>query len=418
MASLVPRQGFQLPPKEDVDFSSNSPRILAIVGTLTGLAGVMVLIRCYVRVSILRNFTVEDAIMVVSMICSGGVLACFVGESQHGLGWYMNAIMHEGDMVALAKWFWAHAIIIVAGISLAKISIGFFLLRFTAQKKFLRWFIIGSIVFLVLFTIASILTLVLQCIPIAAAWDFSLRLDAKCYANNTYLDIAKFNSSINIITDFLYATLPVIMFYDIQVNRRTKFSLMGILGLGYFACAAAIVKAVYQSKVFEETEMYRDADYHIWNSVELNVGIIAACFPTMKPLMKSVIGSTRNMSGYGTRTRKRTGDGYSHYGAHSHAMKSIQQRSRVDPEEHKYHVQIHAQHASLSGGSDGGGSEENLNLARHGQLQRTPSGMHSRIMQTTEVIVHTEDGGLDGGLDLGPGNSMSIGPRRMVEDRI
>ena len=39
--------------------------------------------------------------------------------------------------------------------------------------------------------------------------------------------------AINIVTDFIYATLPVFMFYDIQVNRRTKASLMGILSLGY-----------------------------------------------------------------------------------------------------------------------------------------------------------------------------------------
>lgn len=39
--------------------------------------------------------------------------------------------------------------------------------------------------------------------------------------------------AINIATDFIFATLPVFMFYNIQVNRWTKVSLMGILSLGY-----------------------------------------------------------------------------------------------------------------------------------------------------------------------------------------
>ncbi|KAL4874906.1 hypothetical protein BJY04DRAFT_224512 [Aspergillus karnatakaensis] len=395
-----------------LDHSTNAPRILAIVGTLTGIAGLLVILRCYVRLFVLRRFYVEDGIMVVAMLLSGAVLACFVGETHHGLGQYMATVFAENNFVPIARWFWAHAIIIVLGISLVKVSIGFFLLRFTNQKKFLRPFILGSLIFLALFTLASILTLILQCIPIKAAWDFTLRSDpgTKCYSNNTYLAIARFNSSINIITDFIYALLPVYMFYDIQVNRRTKASLMGILGLGFFACAAAIVKAVYQASVFEEPEMYRDADYHIWNSVEFNVGIIAACFPTIKPLVKSIIGSTRSLAGYASRTRKRTNGEYyggnSHYGANSHALASMH-RSRVDNEEDKYRVQIHANHPSLSG-SDAG-SEEDLaaNSRKQGHMN-----MNTRIVQTTEVTVHSEDSA-----DLGAGG-MGIGPRRTVEDRI
>ncbi|KAL4939206.1 hypothetical protein BDV06DRAFT_231163 [Aspergillus oleicola] len=399
--ALAARQDTAGSDTSEVDFSSNSPRILAIVGTLTALAVLLVVLRCYVRIFVLRRFYIEDGIMVAAMICSAAVLACFIGESHHGLGQYNEAIAANNDFDKIQKWFWGHAVIIVLGISLVKISIGFFLMRFTNQKKFLKPFIFGSLIFLALFTIACMLTLILQCIPVPAAWDSELRQKkgTKCYSSATYLKIGKFNSSINIVTDFIYATLPVFMFYDIQVNRRTKASLMGILSLGYFACAAAIVKAVLQSRVYDEPEMYRDADYHIWNSVELNVGIIAACFPTIKPLVKSIIGSTRSLTGYASRTRKYTGGAY--YGPNSHALASIH-RSRMDAEEQKYQVQIHAAHPSVSG-SDGG-SEENL------ATPRRHSPINTRIIQTMEVIVHSEDGS-DHGIS-------TIGPRRTVEDRI
>jgi hypothetical protein len=78
-------------------------------------------------------------------MCSFGVLACFVGESHHGLGQYNAAIAANNDNEMLSKWFWPHAIILVLGISLVKISIGFFLLRFTTQKRFLKPFIMGSL---------------------------------------------------------------------------------------------------------------------------------------------------------------------------------------------------------------------------------------------------------------------------------
>ncbi|KAL4972425.1 hypothetical protein BDW66DRAFT_169622 [Aspergillus desertorum] len=408
LSALTARQDTPGSDRSAIDFSSHSPRILAIVGSLTAFAALLVLLRCYVRLFVLRRFYVEDGIMVASMICSFGVLACFVGESHHGLGQYMAAIYANNSFEMLSKWFWGHAIIIVLGISLVKISIGFFLLRFATQKKPLKQFIIGSLVFLVLFTIACMLTLILQCIPAEAAWDWVVRAQksTRCYSPATYLKIGKFNSAINIVTDFLYATLPVFMFYDIQVNRRTRASLMCILSLGYFACAAAIVKAVLQSRVYDEREMYRNANYHIWNSVELNVGIIAACFPTIKPLVKNVIGGTRSLAGYASRSRKRTGTGTgnAYYGPHSHVLTSIP-RSRMDPEEQKYHVQIHANHPSVS--ESDGGSEENLAST----ATKRKSSSNTRIVQTTEVIVHTEDGSDDHGCS-------SIGPRRTVEDRI
>lgn len=53
------------------------------------------------------------------------------------------------------------------------------------------------------------------------------------YVKRESLKLLLTKEAINIVTDFIYATLPVFMFYDIQVNRRTKASLMGILSLGY-----------------------------------------------------------------------------------------------------------------------------------------------------------------------------------------
>ncbi|KKK19412.1 hypothetical protein P175DRAFT_0443568 [Aspergillus ochraceoroseus IBT 24754] len=401
LSSLLARQA---PSQTNIPDSvpyTNAPRIIAIVGTLTGLSALLVILRCYVRIFVLRRFHVEDGIMIISLACAVGVLACFVGECDHGLGRFFKDI-GPNDYELLAKWLWYHSIIIVLGISLVKISLGIFLIRFAGQKKGLKKFILGTVIFLVLATVGCILTLILQCIPVQAAWDYSLRKNAKCYSNKTYLAIGQFNSAINITTDFLYTTLPVWMFWNIQVNKRTKTSLMGILSLGYFACAAAIAKAVLQPRVYTQPEFFRDGNYLIWNCIELNIGILAACFPTIKPLVKSIIGSSRGRS-YGSRSRKRTGNAYcdpSAYGPNSHAMGSMQ-GSRMDREEQKYQVQIHANHPSVS--ESDGGSEENLATNRQSHRINT-----SGIVQTTEVIVHSEYS-----------SEMGVpGPKRTVEDRI
>lgn len=71
---------------------------------------------------------------------------------------------------------------------------------------------------------------------------------------NTFRNIGMFNSIVNIITDFLFASLPVPLIWELQVNLRTKLTLASILSLGFFASAAAIVKCVKQWNVLEDPD--------------------------------------------------------------------------------------------------------------------------------------------------------------------
>jgi hypothetical protein len=61
------------------------------------------------------------------------------------------------------------------------------------------------------------------------------------------------------------------------------------------ACAASIVKTVIQAKVFSTPDMYRNDSYFIWNSIELYVGILAASLPSLRPLFKRFLETTKNM---------------------------------------------------------------------------------------------------------------------------
>jgi hypothetical protein len=81
-------------------------------------------------------------------------------------------------------------------------------------------------------------------------------------------------------------------------------------------------------------------------------------------------------------------------------MHSLQHNNRTNNVDGKYSVQIGT--VEQDHGSDGG-SEENLTL-------RPTRVSVSRIVQTTEVIVHSEESG-----DIG---IMRMGPTRTVDDRV
>jgi len=89
------------------------------------------------------------------------------------------------------------------------------------------------------------------------------------------------------------------MLWRLHVNLRTRVTLMCILGLGLFACIAAAVKVFYTSNYGKKGDFLWDSrNITIWFATELNIAITAASLPCLKPLFKTVLGST-----YGRGTR-------------------------------------------------------------------------------------------------------------------
>jgi hypothetical protein len=111
--------------------------------------------------------------------------------------------------------------------------------------------------------------------------------------------------AVTIATDFLLALLPIPLIWQLQLNGRTKISLVCILSLGLFAAAAAIVKSEKQKTALQNPDPYVYDTFTIWRFIEFNVGIIAASLPSLKTLFKRVLNGTRCTSASGLHTQNR-----------------------------------------------------------------------------------------------------------------
>lgn len=97
------------------------------------------------------------------------------------------------------------------------------------------------------------------------------------------------------------------MLWNVQMNRRQKASLICILGLGVFATAAALVKVTYQKNYGRSGDWLWDSrNLTIWTVAECNVGIVAGNLPCLKPIFRTILGST-----YGRGSRKTPSNYYS-----------------------------------------------------------------------------------------------------------
>ena len=108
-------------------------------------------------------------------------------------------------------------------------------------------------------------------------------------------------AALNIVTDFVFGFLTALIIWRLNLNTKTKITLILILSLGFFACAASMVKLSYQLRVLFMPDRFRWNLYSIWDSIELNAGIIAASLPCLKPLVRRGLSSTTGRSGASSR---------------------------------------------------------------------------------------------------------------------
>ncbi|KAF2109161.1 hypothetical protein BDV96DRAFT_652019 [Lophiotrema nucula] len=284
----------QNPPNEN-----EGSAILGATFTVTIVALVTMITRLYVRLRMIRNVGWDDYVMIAAMVLCIVGQCLIVPEVLKGAGRHKQYIPATDFQLSFKLNFITQPIYLIA-ICLVKISIGFFLLRL-AVTPFYRRTIIFIMGFMAFYTTGCFLTIMLQCTNLAVQWDPTAQ--GTCWGKSTLMGLSYTNVALNITTDLLLAiVIPVPMLWNVQMNRRQKSSIIGILGLGVFATAAALVKISFLPEYGKTGDWLWDSrNITIWTVVECNVGIIGGNLPCMKPLFKSVLGST-----YGRGSRKTT----------------------------------------------------------------------------------------------------------------
>lgn len=121
------------------------------------------------------------------------------------------------------------------------------------------------------------MTVFFQCRPLALTWDPSV--EGTCIPPSNLKFAAFFNSSVAVLTDILFALLPVPILWNVQMNWRVKSAVAGILSLGVFAAVAAIVKITYLGAYGQHGDF-------LWDSADITIWYVPplTSIPTPRPL--------------------------------------------------------------------------------------------------------------------------------------
>ncbi|KAM7196240.1 hypothetical protein V8F20_007080 [Naviculisporaceae sp. PSN 640] len=281
------------PPDPARAAESNATLFLSIICVFSSLSLVTASLRFYSRAVLVRSFGKDDVFMVLAVLCAIGGLASWCITTKVGYGRHTDTISRAEYLVLLETQFVQSVVEASFAFGFLKISIALSLLRFGRSRwyRITLWCLIGFTCIYTLFALSTFLTF---CQPISAQWDRSKPF--KCYNRELYRDFGLFNAACNIFTDVAFATLPIPLIWSLQLQRRIRIYLIAILSGGYFAVALGVAKAVFIIAFVHE----RDGTFYPWapffGSLQLDIGIIAACAPTLRPLLGSVLRLTTHLN--------------------------------------------------------------------------------------------------------------------------
>ncbi|KAH8892165.1 hypothetical protein GQ53DRAFT_822970 [Thozetella sp. PMI_491] len=352
---------------------SNVPTVLSAAIVMSALGIIVSSTRFYVRIFVLKSFGWDDWTMVLATMHTIAVLVCFIGQVLNGGGhhWYDLGVPDEWE--ALRHWEYAQVCINIFGVSVVKISVGLGLLRFM-KGKWEKRFIISMLVFVVLSTLAGVGPLLFECNPQHISWAYT-RTPGACMPIKSFVAVGQMNGALNVFTDFVFVVTPIPTIIKLKVNRITKISLVAVLSIGFLAVATALARLVVGQKPWQAGDWAWDLGFYLWNSAELNAGIIAASLPPLRPIMGHWLKDTArrfrttDSPGYGKSSNSRG----TRHGYHKQDEIHLDQWSR---ENHNTNAPVVM---STGYGKGDASSEEGI----------LPSNPKS-IVRQTEIVIHKD----------------------------
>lgn len=276
------------------------PVTSAVTLVMIVIATVFVAARFFTRIWLVRSVKQDDWWILAAWVFAVGFSASICVAVKYGLGLHKVDIP-ESSFPSLRKAEYTFSILYNPALMLTKTSIIVFFLSVMSKDvdpvfKWCNWLTLA-----VVNVVGLALTFlnIFQCRPIAAGYQYPTPADAKCTDIVTlYLSSAP----VNIITDIALLFLPMPILTRMRLPRKQKIILVVTFSFGAFVAVVDVIRIAYlqnatlnrltspngestRERILEDNEFswYASLSF-MWSAVEVSLGIICACVPSLKPL--------------------------------------------------------------------------------------------------------------------------------------
>ncbi|KAI1881605.1 hypothetical protein JX265_000431 [Neoarthrinium moseri] len=238
-----------------MSLEENGAPILKVVDVVfVSLAIVSTLLRCYTRLAVVRAFGADDWLMMPAV----AMYFLYVY-------WWLCYIWYDFAMV------------------FTRLSIGIFFLRLTVKRVHL-WVIYLVMSTTVAFGFIFFGAALAQCTPVTFFWNKNQ--DGWCINTKVIVALMYLYSSSSLFSDATYAIFPIFLMKGLQMDRRTKYALIPIMGLGWVASIAVAIRYGFLTALMSPDFTYDALTIAILSSIEQGLAITAGNLATLWPLFR------------------------------------------------------------------------------------------------------------------------------------
>ncbi|KAA6415435.1 MAG: hypothetical protein FRX48_00150 [Lasallia pustulata] len=232
------------------------------------------------RLSMRRNLGKDNiAIFIASVLLIVQSVTIHIAVNC-GLGRHM-ASLSEKNFKDYSKAMYTSQIIQILVLCLAKISLVLVFRLLTPSKRMQSTFQ-AFIIFITLWGVAAIVALALQC-----QQQHSLNWSSSTCFNQSGLYYA--NAGISLATDIIIITFPAVIIRKAQITSEQRWAIIAMFSIRVLVCIATIIEIVtFQDYLQSSDRTWHGVDLNIWAQVSMNLSIITACIPLMKPFFKKL----------------------------------------------------------------------------------------------------------------------------------
>jgi hypothetical protein len=298
-----------------IDPVTRGPALIYVCIVFSALSLAIVIARIYSRIFITRAPGADD--LLVAIAAGGGIglsVLLIIQEKTWYIGhhiWDIPVDKFSGQRKNIYICEWCY----VVASSAVKISILLFYRRLsvTFSKTFLiaTWVGIAyQVAYLIVFL--SILLAIFR--PLDSYWlsfDPTWAATHKYSHGNEQISLP-ISAALSVVGDFYSTVLPLLLVTFLDLPARQKTALYALFGLGFLVVAAGTVRTILLDRVIAKTY---DVSWTLWETwtwtvIELNVAILAASAPALKPFFRRFvidpIASTSRQAAYAHSSQRRS----------------------------------------------------------------------------------------------------------------
>ncbi|KAJ5083954.1 hypothetical protein NUU61_008533 [Penicillium alfredii] len=271
------------PPGLDI-YEDNTSRVIASVLAPAIIAVIAVGLRIWARYVSKAKFYWDDYLIIVALVFSSG--NCVLNILMAKLGGMGKHIWNPSvDLGVIWQLVFAMEFVYSCTIPAIKMSVIMFYHRIFPIQRFTYVLYFCSFLALGWFFGVMVVNLV-QCHPISYFWKKYEDPTAK----GTCIDVEAYfmgNGIAEAVTDWIILAVPFHRVWKLNMPTPQKLAVLGIFGLGAFACIAGALRCYAVEIMTESLDIpWNFGRGFIWSSIEPSLGIISACLPTLRPLFR------------------------------------------------------------------------------------------------------------------------------------